>query len=127
MNKITWLLACMGISALFADGAVLADGGAIQTMARITMHLNHFPTDEEKADLEAIVDSDESSEEEAAIAMALANMQHKVSEKDAARLADIVDDDTADADARELAGILLRVNHKPSDEDRAALSALAAG
>ena len=112
---------------LVAATVAVAEGhaSATQTLAEITMNLNHFPTDEDKAALGAIVESDESSEEEASIAMALSNMQHQVTEADAERLTDIVDDDLSDAAARELARILLGINHSPTDADKAALASLA--
>ncbi|MBT8079295.1 MAG: hypothetical protein KJO31_12020 [Gammaproteobacteria bacterium] len=102
-----------------------ADTDNLQTLARITMTLNHYPSDAEKATLKAIVDSDDSSEEEASIAMALYNMQHKVKEKDAERLMDIVDDETSNPVAKDIASILLEVNHSPNDADKAKLAALA--
>ncbi|MDH4073653.1 MAG: hypothetical protein OEV41_11180 [Gammaproteobacteria bacterium] len=117
----TWLLLGLVVTGSLA----LAESDAIRSMAKITMNLNHFPSDADKVSLKSILDSDDSSEEEASIAMALMNMQHKVGEKDAERLADIVSDDTVDADARALAGIVLGVNHAPSAEDKATLAALA--
>lgn len=125
MKRTKAVLTGIGITLLFSTGAVLAADGAIPTLARITMSLNHFPSDDDKAALQGIIDSDDASDEEADIAMALANFEHKVVEKDTERLTDIVDDDSSDADARKLAGILLRVNHTPSDGDKAALAALA--
>jgi len=125
MNKIRFALAGIVVTLLLATGLVFADSAAIRTMAKITMSLNHFPSDDDKAALKAIIDNNESSEEEAAIALALSNMQHKVTVTDAERLADIVDDPESDGSARELSGILLGVNHAPSDEDKAALAALA--
>jgi hypothetical protein len=89
------------------------------------MDLDQHPTEEEKGILKAIIDSDDSSEEEAAIAMALSNIEHKVKPADAERLADIVDDDLSDASARRLAEILLRINRSPGDDDKVALAALA--
>ena len=79
MKKIALLLAGIGITLLFAAETTLAASGAIQTMARITMNLTHFPSDEDKAKLQDIIDSDDSTEDEAAIAMVLADIQHKVS------------------------------------------------
>jgi hypothetical protein len=125
MKKFALVLAGIGITLLYSTGIVLADDGAIKTMARITMNLNHFPSDDDKATLKGIVDSDDSSEEAANIAMALANFQHEVLGKDTERLSDIVDDESSDADARKLAGILLRTNHSPSEEDKTVLAALA--
>lgn len=125
MRTSRTFLAAVSVAALFAAGVVAAGGHALKTMAEITMNLNHYPSDDEKATLKAIIDSDDSSEEEAAIAMALTNMQHQVTEDDAERLADIVADDAADAGARKLAGILLKINHRPSDDDKKTLAALA--
>jgi hypothetical protein len=124
MNTIRLALAGILVMLLLASGLAIADSAAISEMAKITMNLNHFPSDDDKAALKDIIDSDESSEEEAAIAMALANMKHKVTEEDAKRLADIVDDPESNGTARELAGILLRVNHTASDEDKVALAAM---
>ena len=126
MKKFALLLTGIGMILLFSTGAARADdNGAIQTMVRITMSLNHFPSDDDKAELRRIIDSDDSTEEEAEIAMAIANIEHKVVEKDAERLSDIISDDSTSANARKLAGILLRINHAPSDEDKTALAALA--
>ena len=126
MNKFATVLTSIGIALFFSTGVVLADDGAIQTMARITMNLNHFPSDDDKAELQGIIDSDDANEEEADIAMAIANIEHKIQEKDVERLQDIIDDDSTGANARELASILLRINHTPSDDDKAALAALTA-
>lgn len=127
MNKFAFVLTSMAITSLLSSGIVLADEPAIKTMARITMNLNHFPSDDDKATLKGIIDSDDSSEEAADIAMAISNMQHKVLEEDVDRLEDIISDDRTGADARKLASILLRVNHTPSDEDKKTLAALAEG
>jgi hypothetical protein len=125
MNRTRFAVVPISVALLLIAGLAIADSAATRTLARVTMNLNHFPSDEDKVALKEIIDSDDSSEEEAAIALALVNMQHKVTEKDAERLADIIDDDTSDASARKLAGILLGVNHTPSDGDKAALAALA--
>lgn len=125
MKAITIFWAGISVVLMFAAGPVAAGSDVLQTLARITMNLNHFPSDEDKALLETIIDSDDASEEEAAIAMALANMQHKVTQADAERLADIVDDELADPEARQLAGTLLGINHSASDEDKVILAELA--
>jgi len=125
MKKFTLVLTALGVSLLCSSGVVLAADAAIQTMARITMNLNHFPSDDDKAALKGIIDSDDATDEEAELAMAITNIEHKVAEKDTERLMDIVNDDEAGPDAQQLAGILLRINHSPSDADKAALAALA--
>ncbi|MDH3334557.1 MAG: hypothetical protein OEM30_09195 [Gammaproteobacteria bacterium] len=125
MENIRFVLAGIGIALLLVAGSANADIATIQALVRITMDLDQHPTEEEKGILKAIIDSDDSSEEEAAIAMALSNMQGKVTGGDAERLQDIVDDDFSDDVARRLAGILLRIEHEPGDKDRVALAALA--
>jgi len=125
MKRFALVLTGIGITLLCLTGVVQAENGAIQTMARITMGLNHFPSDDDKATLEGIINSDDTSDEEADIAMAIANIEHKVIEKDIERLSDLINDDSTGEDARKLAGILLRINHAPSDEDKATLAALA--
>lgn len=125
MKRFALVLTSIGITLLASTGVALADEGAIQTMARITMSLHHFPSDQDKAVLQGIIDSDDATDEEADIAMVLADFQHKVLQQDTERLTDIINDDSTDPDARELASILLRINHAPNDEDKAALAALA--
>jgi len=125
MENIRFVLAGIGIALLLVAGSANADIATIQALVRITMDLDQHPTEEEKGILKAIIDSDDSSEEEAAIAMALSNMQGKVTGGDAERLQDIVDDDFSDDVARRLAGILLRIEHEPGDKDRVALATLA--
>jgi hypothetical protein len=127
MNKFALVLTGIAITSLFSTGIVLADDAAIRTMARITMSLNHFPSDDDKAALKGIIDSDDSTAEAADIATAIANIEHKVLETDTARLQDIIGNDSAGADARTLASILLRINHAASDEDKTTLAALAEG
>ena len=126
MRTISFLLAMTIAAGLLAGGPVYADSGAIRTMANIAMNMNHFPSDEDKAALKTIIDSDDASDEEAEIALAMSNMEHKLSEEDAERLQDIVDDPDADEDAQALARVLLGFNHSAGSEAKATLAALAA-
>jgi hypothetical protein len=118
-------LAGILVALLLAAGPAAGDSETLRILARITQNLEHNLTEEDKVVLKSIVDSDDSSEEEAAIAMALANMQHEVAGADAERLRDIVDDDLSDASARKLAAILLRINQNPADDDKLTLANLA--
>ena len=125
MSETKFLTVGVALGLLMAAGPVSADSDAIKVMAGIMINLNHFPSDEDKAVLKGIIDSDDSSEEAVTIAMALSNMQHQVTAADAERLADLVDDDLNDESARQLAGILLDINHSPSDDDKMALKTIA--
>lgn len=124
MKRTLLPLAGISLALCLAAGLVVADTNTIRTLTQITMNLDHHPSDADKAVLAAIIESDDSSEEEVALAMALANMEQKVNAADAERLLDIVDDDLSDESARKLAAVLLRINQRPSDQDRLTLSAL---
>ena len=125
MRKSGFIAAATGVAMFVATGLVAAETATIRALAQITINLNHYPSEEDKAILNAIIESDDTLEEEVAIAMALANMEHRVTPADAKRLADIVDDDFSDDSARKLAGILLNINHTPSDDDKVVLASLA--
>lgn len=124
MKRTLLPLAGISLALCLAAGLVVADTNTIRTLTQITMNLDLHPSDADKAVLAAIIESDDSSEEEVALAMALANMEQKVNAADAERLLDIVDDDLSDESARKLAAVLLRINQRPSDQDRLTLSAL---
>lgn len=126
MKKTRIALAAMVATTLLAAGLAIADSAAIRTMANIAMSMNHFPSDDDKAALQAIIESDDASEDEADIALAMSNIEHKLSADDAERLTDIANDSSSDAAARKLAGILLKFNHAAGDADKTALATLAA-
>lgn len=126
MKTMKILSAGLLIAALFAAGMAQADSAAIRTMANIAMNMNHFPSDEDKAALKAIIDSDDASEDEADIALAMSNIEHKLTSEDAERLTDIANDSSSDDAARKLAGVLLKFNHAAGDAEKATLTALAA-
>jgi hypothetical protein len=124
MQKIFRGLAVAVLGAFMALNVALAADDAIGTLARITMSLNHYPSDADKEELNAIIESDETTDEEVTIALAILNMQHTVGAGDAQRLDQLVADDMVEESVKTLAGILLHLNHTPSDEDKALLSAL---
>ena len=124
MQKIFRGLAVVVLGAFMALNVALAADDAIGTLARITMSLNHYPSDADKEELNAIIESDETTDEEVTIALAILNMQYTVGAGDAQRLDQLVADDMVEESVKTLAGILLHLNHTPSDEDKALLSAL---
>src|SRR5690606_14012229 len=79
---------------LIALLAPLASAGddSVHTMAGILIKLNHFPSAEEKATLQAIIASPDSSAATKAIAQAIHDMQHSVSAADKAKLEAIASD-----------------------------------
>lgn len=100
---------------------------AIEQMAGITLHLNHYPSDAEKAALRGIADDPAATAGERALATALMNMEHKVGGADRQKLEALVKADGTPAAERTLAEVLLGINHKPSAADKEKLRPLAGG
>ena len=97
----------------------------LRSLAQLTMSLDQPLSDENKAWLDGVVDSLESTDEEVTIAMALSNFDKTVGPGDAERLIEVINDDFYDESARALAGILLRLNQNPNPDDAVTLAALA--
>ncbi|MFQ5469934.1 MAG: hypothetical protein ACE5EH_06445 [Gammaproteobacteria bacterium] len=91
---------------------------AIQNMAKIMSHLNHYPSDSEKDKLRKIAGDSASSAHERTIANAMINLEHHVSSADRQKLRQIVEDDHASDSERNLAEIVMNLNHKPSRGDK---------
>ena len=96
---------------LIVTDLAFADTAAIRTMADITMNLNHFPSESDKQMLAAIINSDDSSESEIAVATAISNIEHQVAAGDKEKLHSIIVDDSIPAELRTVASILISVNH----------------
>ena len=106
-----------------SDKSAMKSGTAVQTMASIMMHLNHFPSDSEKKALRKIA-ANSSSEHEKTIAGAMINLQHKASSADKAKLKMIMNDSSAPEDVRVLAEIVHNLSHQPSGNDKNKLQAM---
>ena len=122
--KILTIAAALGILLLSSTFAT-ASTDNIRSLARMTMSLDQPLSEADKASLDAIVDSDEATDEEATIALALSHFDKTVRAGDAARLYEVIDDDLSDDTAKILAGILLRVNQNPDPDDANTLARLA--
>ncbi len=101
-----------------ATAASTPPDSALHSIARIMITLNHFPSDKEKQELQAIIDSESATDGERTLASALMVMQHQVSRSDRGKLQQLKDDESADGIERELAEILMNINHQPSPRDR---------
>lgn len=117
------LLALPLVLGLCATNAESADN-RIATITNITMHLQHYPSDQEIGVLRQIANDPKATEGERILAGALMRMRHQVTADDAARLHDLKTNDEAAADERRLAGILLGIMHHPSVEDQKQLKAI---
>ncbi|MDH5257267.1 MAG: hypothetical protein OEX07_04645 [Gammaproteobacteria bacterium] len=120
MNKrLLVLLTLLLSSFLFTQQSIAAaPSNSIKTMATILNYLNHFPGDEEKKKLNAIVSDKKASDHEKTIASAMLNLQHSATEGDKRKLATIISDSSASEGAKDLAKIIKDLNHKPSSADK---------
>jgi len=121
MQKRFYQILLIVTFALFASQITLAGGSATQTMAKILVNLNHYPSDSEKDALRGIVNNKSLSEQERIIAQAMINLQHEATAADKPKLSKVMNDSSASADVRELAMIVHHLNHKPSGGDVAKL------
>lgn len=121
-------LAVVSVLAGVARASILQAGSDnVRTMAGILATLNHFPSDEQKATLQAITTSESATANEKALADALLGVQHSAAADDKAQLDAIVNDSDATEGEKMLAGVIAGLNHTPSAEEKAALTKLAAG
>ena len=116
MNRSGMVSCVLVLTLLFGAAPVLA-ANAIQQMAEITLHLNHYPSDAEKATLRGIADNPSATAGERVLASALGNMEHKVGAADRQKLQELMKAETAPAAERTLAEVLVGINHKPSAAD----------
>ena len=117
----------LAVAITLAAPALAAESAATETIAEVLLDLNHFPTDEDKRELEDLIAADTTTEEERALATALMNVEHKVQAGDREALQSILDDPQGTPTAKELAQILLDLNHRPSEDGKRKLKLLAGG
>jgi hypothetical protein len=123
--KNRFLLVLLSVVGLMLGAqSALAASAAVREMAGIVMHLEHYPSDAEKARLKAIAADKSSTGQERVIATAIANLRHEVAAGDADKLRKVAGDMSAPAEVRELAGIVLNISHMPSSADKSKLEAM---
>lgn len=116
MKIRTFVLPALFSLALLNSPAIFAD--SIHAMADILMHLNHYPSDSEKATLQKIANDGGSSENERIIATAMINLHHKATDEDKEKLGKIMHDSSATANERDMAAIIYNLHHKPTSADK---------
>jgi len=113
----------LGVAAV-APVANAAQSNAVQTMAGILLHLQHFPTDADKQSLKQITQDKSATRDERTVAQALLDVQHTVAAADKPKLEAIVADDKAASSVKTLASVILTLKHTPSESDKEKLKAL---
>ena len=101
-----------------------AESKAVQAMAAILLHLQHFPNDADKQSLKQITEDKSATRDERTVAQALMDVQHTVAAADKPKLEAIVSDDKAASSVKTLAAVLLNLKHMPSESDKEKLKAL---
>jgi len=124
MKKIFASLWVFPVLLLAAMPAVQAHESALSTMAGMVMHLNHYPSADEKSMLAGIAADAHATAGEKLLAGALSRMQHQVGGTDTDALRALSADKHASKDERTLAGILLGISHHASGADKEQLKAL---
>src|ERR1700745_3847282 len=102
-----------------------AESKAVQTMASILLHLQHFPTDADKQSLKQITADKSATKDERTVAQALMDVQHTAAAADKPQLEAIVNDAKAASSVKPLASIILSVKHIPPKSDKKNLKGLA--
>jgi len=109
---------------LIASPMVIAAESSVSEMATIIIHLNHYPTTEDKKVLTNIINGSHATAGEKVIAAALMRMQHSVNDEDADKLRRLAADDSVAEAERELAEIILTIAHHPTKTDIKRLKAV---
>ncbi|PIP01562.1 MAG: hypothetical protein COW18_02385 [Zetaproteobacteria bacterium CG12_big_fil_rev_8_21_14_0_65_54_13] len=119
------LIAIMSALLLMSAPMAASAHGALSEMVTIIIHLNHYPTADDKKVLADIAADPQATAGDKIIAGALMRMQHRVEGADAVALRKLAADDATPAAEKELATILLGITHHPSAGDIAHLKTLA--
>ena len=125
MKYRTALLSIVLFLSVVASLTNAAESEAVQTMAGILLHLQHFPTDADKQSLKQITEDKSATKDERTVAQALMDVQHTAAAADKPKLEAIVNDAKAAGSVKTLASIILNLKHMPSDSDKEKLKALA--
>src|SRR5437879_1662832 len=120
-TAILWVVLSLGVVATVTNAAEKA----VQTMATILLHLQHFPTDADKQLLRQITEDKSTTKDERTVAQALMEVRHTAAAADKPKLEAIVKDDKAAGSVRTLASIILNLKHMPSESEKEKLKALA--
>ncbi len=103
----------------------LADNAfATKAIAGVLVNLNHFPSDDQKAALQAASSDESAGRGFQMIATAVAYIRHTATAEDKDIMTRIIASDRTTAQAKALAEIVLGITHVPSDEAKATLQAM---
>jgi len=124
--RITTLIALVSFSffAQFAAAQSDADSAAMKEIAAVVATLNHFPSDDDFATLDAIIANSAVSSEVRIMADTVANIEHSANEEGKGAMEAIAGDSSASEQARNLAEIIGNLNHTASASAKEQLAKL---
>jgi len=110
---------------IFSTSQTVFAGGtqSEKVMAKILVHLNHYPSDNEKTQLSHILKQSQSAHEKA-VATAILNLEHSARSSDKKELKKVMNDSSVNPPLKDIAGVVYRLNHKPSSSDKKLLTAI---
>ena len=123
--KLQKIFFSMLLLSIFTVSQSVAAGGtkSEKIMAKILVHLNHYPSDNEKTQLSNILNHTQSASEKA-VATAILNLEHSARSSDKKELKKVMSDSSVNPPLKDIAGVVYRLNHKPSSSDKKLLTAI---
>jgi len=121
------LVATMVLFSQFASAQNEANIEALRTISGIVSGLNHFPSDEDLAKLDAIIGNSELAQPVRTIADTVANIEHSANEEGRGAMEAIEGNAQMPEPLKALAGIVGSINHTASDAQKAQLAGLFSG
>lgn len=117
-------LLVVALTGLFSQFALADAASAQKTIAGILAGMNHFPSDEQKAELTAIAGDESSGRGNQMIATAIINIQHAANAEGKQAMMQIMDYAEAPASTKALAKVVHDFNHMANDDAKAVLAGL---
>ena len=118
------ILLMIGAASIFSQFSVADPATAQKAIANIVAGINHFPSDAQKQELQAIADDETAGSSMQVIASTVINIQHAANAEGKAAMAQIIADGEAPDSAKALAKIVMAFNHMASAEAKEILAAL---
>ena len=118
------ILLAIGAVTIFSQFSVADPATAQKAIANIVAGINHFPSDAQKQELQAIANDETAGSSMQVIASTVINIQHAANAEGKAAMAQIIADGEAPDSAKALAKIVMAFNHMASAEAKEILAAL---
>ena len=123
LQKIV-LVAAIGFFPQFSIAQNEANAAAVKEVADIVASLNHFPSDDDLATLDAIIANSALAQGIRDMANAVASIEHSATEEGRGAMESIQANAQAPERAKVLAGIIANISHTASADDKMKLADL---